>query len=152
VQRIALTLLSLFCYSVAASAPDIKSQFCYLVAAPASDINRILSSCSKDHSHVEMTECVRSDTAKSKKALQEAEASVVNGLSQRNEEPKDIAAMKKAYEAGKDAFQSYRDKQCAFYVAMAAGGNGAHDLRLACEASLNMERAKQLKWAANNWK
>jgi len=118
----------------------------------AAEAGEILSTCSKDHSHVEMSGCIEQSAAKSEATLNAAESTLLDRIAKRDEEPTVVAGMKKAYEEGNEAFKNYRDNECQFYGSMAAGGNGANDLRMACTAALNASRADQLRWVADNWK
>jgi uncharacterized protein YecT (DUF1311 family) len=125
-------------------------------AVHAADMDSLLRGCSKEDSHAEMRECLEKKASSSKARLRIAETTILTLISKRGEEPEYeeaeyIAAMKSAFQSGKQAFQVYRRQQCEFYASMAAGGNGAGDLRLACIAALNTERAEQLRWAYRNW-
>ncbi len=54
-----------------------------------------------------------------------------------------IEAVEGAEEAG-HAFEGYRTSACEAAAKTAAGGNGANDLRLMCQAALNLSRAHWL--------
>jgi len=120
-------------------------------SAHASDIDSILDDCSKDRSHADMSECVQANASASSAALKSAESALLTHISKRREEPVFIARMKKTFEDGTMAFQQYRQKQCDFYASMAAGGNSAGDLRLACITDFNNKRIDELQWASHNW-
>jgi uncharacterized protein YecT (DUF1311 family) len=117
----------------------------------AESISGIIDRCSKEQSHAEMSECLERDASSSNAALQAAEGASVDHMSERKEDSRDLARMHEAFTEASAAFRTYREKQCGAYAAMAAGGNGGHDIYAACVVDLNTGRLDQLKWALRNW-
>ncbi len=117
----------------------------------AGDIDSLIKTCWQNHAHPEMSDCVAQAAADNDVTLLGIEADFLMRLSRREEDPEYIAKLKKAFKEDKQAFQIYRKKKCAFYAAVAASGNGAEDMRLACVAVLNAERSDQLEWVLQNW-
>ncbi len=122
-------------------------------SARAGELEGLLSTCAAHTSdHVGQSECLETKASTSEITLKSSESALLESISKRDEEPDDIATMKKTLRAGTASFRVYRDKECEFYASMAAGGNAAGDLRLACTATLNTKRAEQLQWATENWR
>ena len=122
--------------------------------AKADDIESLLRTCSnKSIDHVQQTECLDAAASESQNALSSAESAFQEYLSKATDvASEDIQRVHNAFSERKHAFEAYRTKQCDFYAAMAMGGNGGHDVRLACTAVLNNEQAQQLRWTVKYWK
>jgi hypothetical protein len=123
----------------------------YPIYVKASNIGATLDPCFNNNStHVEQSECVRELADNSDTELESAEAIVSNKLSKTgNDDPikyDPLFPLKNKFYSGSDSFERYREEEGKFYAAMAMGGNGAHDLRSACLASLNAKRSERLKW------
>jgi uncharacterized protein YecT (DUF1311 family) len=111
----------------------------------------IIGSCSKDNSHVEMSECIEGRAAQSMAQLKAAESKLLRRIEKMDEEQEYILQMKQDLEKANDTFARYRQMQCKFYASMAAGGNSAGNLRQACITELNERRTDQLQWIFQKW-
>src|SRR5262249_54792972 len=95
--------------------------------------------------HAQERKCMENMALTSNDELKSAESAFLASLSKEDYDPQDIAAIKKAFITGSDAFQQYRQKYCDFYASLAAGGSGAGDLRLSCVVVLNNERVNDME-------
>ena len=101
--------------------------------------------CYARASHVEQRECLESASTESDRALTAAEDTIRQRITKWDEQPDYKSASRGAFDSAAAAFRTYRSRQCDFAATTAAGGNGAGDLRLACEIDLNQLRVQRLK-------
>jgi uncharacterized protein YecT (DUF1311 family) len=121
---------------------------CFAGIALGAPIEETISKCWKNHSHVEMSQCVLDVATKAHAELKSAEQLVVAAISKKDEPSEHTQAMRSALEASNLSYRKYQQSQCNFEAAFAAGGNAAHDLRTACNAELDRNRTEQLQaWA-----
>ena len=99
----------------------------------------IIDECWKGNSHVEMSECVSIRALSARSDLESTEKRIRTALIARKDN-----ALLAAFDSTLDSYRSYRSRQCRFQEVVAAKGNGAMDLRSACEAELDIERKEQL--------
>jgi hypothetical protein len=119
------------------------------VQAKGSNIGAILESCSNEKSsHVEQSECLRKLADNSDTELESAKAIVSDKLPKTGNDPLKSDPLEDEFYLGSASFEGYREADCEFYATMAMGGNGAHDLRSACLASLGAKESERLKWVA----
>ena len=105
----------------------------------------IIQECWQGHSHVEMSACVATKAAAARSALAGADQRVSEALAKQSK-----SAWVSLYKSSAQSYQQYRTQQCQFQAALASVGNGATDVRMACEATLDTLRSEQLK-AALGW-
>jgi len=117
----------------------------------AQDFRSTISDCWKDHSHVEMSACVNEQEKSSDFELLQLESELRFRISSWSEEPRLKEQAAKTFDEGARQFLKYRENECNFIAAVAAGGNAAHDLRSACHFQLNLERVHQLQLIRDGW-
>jgi len=116
----------------------------YLILAiaasqPTSMGQSIINECWKGNSHVDMSECVSKRATNARSGLENVEGRIRGALIARKDH-----SLLRAFDSTLGSYRSYRSQQCGFQESIAAKGNGAMDLRLACEAELDIEREEQL--------
>jgi uncharacterized protein YecT (DUF1311 family) len=105
----------------------------------------LIQECWQGHSHVEMSACLATKAAAARSTLAGAEQGVSEALAKQGK-----PAWAALYKSTAQSFQQYRTQQCRLQAALASAGNGATDIRTACEATLDTLRSEQLK-AALGW-
>lgn len=78
------------------------------------------------------------------KRLVNTEARTSNKIAAWDEDVEYRNRSRKALSASNLAFRKYRASQCDYAKSLAAGGNGATDMRLSCAIELTEIRIKQL--------
>jgi uncharacterized protein YecT (DUF1311 family) len=111
--------------------------------AGAADLS--FSPCSEASSHVEQRSCLESLFKETEARLARAEESTLAKLGVWDEEPEYRSVSRKALLASSSAFRMYRTSQCDYVWSLAAGGNGATDMKLSCAIELTESRIKQLE-------
>lgn len=101
--------------------------------------------CSDTSSHVEQRSCLESLFKVAEKRLVQAEESTSAKIAMWNEDSEYRFKSRKALLASNFAFRKYRASQCEYAWSLAAGGNGATDMRLSCAIELTESRIKQLE-------
>lgn len=100
--------------------------------------------CSVASSHVEERSCLESMFEETEKRLVKAEVRTAAKIVAWDEEPEYRNKSRKALSAANLAFRKYRASQCKYAWSLAAGGNGATDMRLSCAIELTESRIGQL--------
>jgi uncharacterized protein YecT (DUF1311 family) len=108
------------------------------------------SDCSTAESHADQRECLGRAASASRAELETVRASLVKRIKSWDEEPvykqRALALLKQSFVR----FERFRNSECEYEAAAAAGGNGAGDMRLQCQVDLNRHYAeslrKQLNW------
>jgi uncharacterized protein YecT (DUF1311 family) len=118
-------------------------------AANAADTaEAIIENCWKGHDHPGMSSCVVARAADAEKKLSSTQQAILTLIDKTRSERGLPGYQREARSTIRNAnrtFEKYRGEQCGYLAAVAAKGNGAEDVRLACETSLNAGRAEQLK-------
>lgn len=98
------------------------------------------------YSQAGMRECLAKKSDESNAALRRAEKQAIGALSKWAEDAPFINLAKEKLRASGQAYERYRDAQCAFAASLGGGaiGNALEMRRLSCLIGLNNERAKQL--------
>lgn len=110
--------------------------------ASAADVSS--EPCSQPSSHVEQRSCLESLLRETDARLVHAEQTTVAKLAAWDEEKEYRSKSQKALLASNSVFRVYRASQCDFVWSLAAGGNGASDMRLSCAIELTENRIRQL--------
>lgn len=123
----------------------------YLLAAVltllalASHADTDKDSCSNLRSHAESRSCLEQTAKLSSQDLKKEEADLAAVIERWDEEKSWRQAITKALQQSSREFEIYRRYQCDFIATVAAGGNGAGDMRLECIIGLNQQRLKELR-------
>jgi len=117
------------------------SALTYMMAGAA---HAIAAPCSGSSSHAEERSCLESMFGEMEKRLVKAEVRTAAQIAAWDEEPEYRNKSRKALSAANLAFRKYRASQCEYAWSLAAGGNGATDMRLSCAIELTESRIKQL--------
>jgi uncharacterized protein YecT (DUF1311 family) len=100
--------------------------------------------CSGASPHAEQRGCLESMFRETEERLVQAEKSTVAKITVWDEDLDYRTKSRKALSASNLAFRKYRASQCEFAWSLAAGGNGATDMRLSCAIELTEGRIRQL--------
>jgi uncharacterized protein YecT (DUF1311 family) len=122
-------------------------------AFAAHDMQAIINTCWQGHDHAGMSACVAGQAQASLLDLAQTENALRLKIRTGAYDPAFPSYQTDALErldAASSAFKLYRTEHCAFQVAIASKGNAAEDIRKACEAVLNEDRADQLR-ATRPW-
>ncbi len=120
---------------------------CLLISTIASGQDAALAEeqCFKLASHAEARACLEARSQQSALAVQQAESSLRAAFLKWDQEPQYRARSIAALNDSSAKFRQYRESQCEFQAAVAAGGNGAGDRRLLCNIGLNLRRTAELQ-------
>lgn len=113
----------------------------YLIAMAAEISHR---PCADASSHVEQRSCLEALYQKTDASLIQVEKSYIEKLANWDGEQHYRLRSRKAFKDSISAFRAYRSSQCEYFWSLAAGGNGATDMRLSCAIELTESRIKQL--------
>jgi len=108
--------------------------------------------CSKASTHVEERKCLEALASEADNRLAQAEKNAIGMIAEWDEEPAYRSQAKKALEASNLAFRKYRTSQCGFAWSLAAGGNGATDMRLSCAIELTENRVRLIESSSHSLK
>ncbi len=100
----------------------------------------IVNRCWEGHDHPQMSACVNEQAAAARSSLAGVELLLRESLARQHK-----AASASLLRSTANSYQAYRTRQCQLQGALASAGNGAAEIRLACEAALDMARSEQLK-------
>ncbi len=114
-------------------------------SVPAAATEKGTPPCAAADSHAEQRRCLASLFKKTDTTLARVEKESLAKVAMRDEDPPYKLASKKALEKSISAFRSYRARQCDVFWSLAAGGNGATDMRLQCAIELTEHRIEQLQ-------
>jgi hypothetical protein len=121
----------------------------YATAATGS----IIDSCWKGHDHAGMSACVASRAATALAELVATQDAIREAIRKGRDEAGFPDFRRDAIshlESADETYKRYRSDQCAYQALLASKGNGADDIRTACEAMLDSDRTVQLK-ASQSW-
>jgi uncharacterized protein YecT (DUF1311 family) len=111
------------------------------LAVPAS----ASTNCGSERSQVGYRECLKIKASQSSVELEQALALLARRIDSWDEELEYRQRARAHLQLSFGRFQRFRDSQCELEASLAAGGNGAGDMRLHCEADLNKQYAKSLR-------
>lgn len=100
----------------------------------------IVSQCWEAHTHAQMSECVYDQAAAARSSLAKSELLLHESLAKQHR-----SASVSLLRSATNSYQVYRTQQCQLQGVLASAGNGAAEIRLACEAALDIARSEQLK-------
>ncbi len=109
-------------------------------APPVPTGQSIVDKCWEGHDHPQMSECVIREAAAARSSLARAELSLRESLAKQHK-----TASVSLLGSTANSYQTYRTQQCRLQGALASTGNGSAEIRLACEAALDILRSEQLK-------
>jgi uncharacterized protein YecT (DUF1311 family) len=108
------------------------------------------SDCSTAESHADQRKCLERAAAATRAELEKAQALLIERIEAWDEEADYRQRAVKLLKQSVARFAEFRDTECEYEAAAAAGGNGAGDMRLQCQIDLNRQYAeslrKQLVW------
>ena len=122
-------------------------------AFAAHNAQAVINACWQGHDHAGMSACVADQAEASLQDLTNTENTIRLAIRNGTYDPAFPTYQTDALadlDAASNAFKLYRTEHCAFQAAVASKGNGAEDVRKACEDVLNSERADQLR-ASKPW-
>lgn len=100
----------------------------------------IVNRCWEGHDHAQMSACVTGKATAARSSLAGVELLLRKSLARQHK-----AASVSLLDSTVNSYQAYRTRQCQLQGALASAGDGAFEIRLACEAALDMARSEQLK-------
>lgn len=124
-------------------------------AQEAANEKQIIAFCSDTYfSQADLLNCVSKKASESSAKLNKAEKEVSRKISAWDEQNSFITGALKKLTQSKDAYLTYRQKQCAFGASLAGGAAGnTHEIRrLACEYELNLVQEHLIQRMTENLK
>ena len=104
-----------------------------------------LATCQAAIDHVEERRCAEQTVAHLSQEIGDVQRLVRERILAWEEDPLCKERALDLFEAAAKQFEIYRKKQCEFEASAAAGGNGAGDMQLDCQARLGAAYLKALK-------
>lgn len=101
--------------------------------------------CGHKSSHAEERACYTELARSSGAELDRVEREIVGQVERWDQEAGDQQRTKSLLLASYERFKAFRTAQCEVEASLAAGGNGADDMRLSCVARLNRSRITELR-------
>lgn len=101
--------------------------------------------CGREKDHVGYRKCLEKKALQSRVKLDQAMALLARRIDSRDEELEYRQRTQARLQQSFGLFQRFRESHCEFESSLAAGGNGAGDMRLQCEAELNSRYTKSLQ-------
>lgn len=114
---------------------------CSAFASPA----YATTDCVTAKDHVGFRECLEKKASQSRVELEQARKLLAKRIGSWDEELVYRQRARAHLQQSFGLFQRFRESHCEFEASLAAGGNGAGDMRLHCEADLNNQYAKSLR-------
>lgn len=112
-------------------------------AANSATVELTINECWNGNDHSGMSNCVARRATSARDNLQTAEQAMrVNILASQHNF---LSPIRKRFESSIASYHKYREQQCSLREALASVGNGAAEIKLACEAELDSTRSEQLK-------
>jgi uncharacterized protein YecT (DUF1311 family) len=118
--------------------------FAALAAIATRAENQQLVECEKMDGHADSRACLEKLSSSLSDQLQDTEKRAVGSLLTWKEDETYKSSSIKAFLESIVAFRKYQTEQCDFTWSLAAGENGAGDMRLSCEIELSEQRIKQI--------
>lgn len=94
------------------------------------------ASCEVPTDHVEQRQCLERKVAQLAQEVQSAQELVRARIDAWDEEPYYKSKSLALFNEAASQFQAYQASQCEFEASVAAGGNGAGDMKLDCQINL----------------
>jgi uncharacterized protein YecT (DUF1311 family) len=108
------------------------------------------SDCSTTESHADQRKCLERAASATWAKLEKAQALLIERIQAWDEEVDYRKTATRRLKRSSARFEEFRNTECEYEAAAAAGGNGAGDMRLQCQIDLNKQYAeslrKQLVW------
>src|ERR1700674_5448546 len=114
----------------------------YLFGATASAAalaETTMSKCSKGSNHRGLSRCVSQRSASARANLEASENAVREAIAKSREGASYLKPVQEKFDASVRSYRMYRRDQCQLQEAFAAKGNGAAEIRKACEADLDVK-------------
>lgn len=103
------------------------------------------SDCATADSHAGQRECLERAASASRAELEKARASLAKRIQAWDEASDYRQRSLRLLTNSFMRFERFRDAECEYEAASAAGGNGAGDMRLECKVSLNRAYTESLR-------
>lgn len=132
--------------------PRFRTGLLYALAClTAAGMAHANSDCSTAQSHADQRKCLEGAASESRARLAQARVLITNRIQAWDEEPvyrqRALTLLKESFLR----FERFRDAECEYEAAAAAGGNGAGDMRLQCQIGLNREYTESLHRQLNRY-
>jgi uncharacterized protein YecT (DUF1311 family) len=101
--------------------------------------------CDTGGSHANQRQCLERAASTSRAELEKAQSLLVERIQAWDEEPDYRLRAIKLLKQSFARYAEFRDTECEYEAAAAAGGNGAGDMRLQCQIDLNRQYAESLR-------
>lgn len=101
--------------------------------------------CSAIETQVEQRECLETLAAKTEGEVERFEGQLRSRIALWEQGPVHISRSLALFEQERVAYRAYRQTHCALLASSVAGGNGASDMRAACEFDLDRDRIEAVK-------
>ena len=119
--------------------------FALMPSASAATVNATLSECSKGNDHPRVSQCVFDRASSARSELAAAERVIRMKIEKSSEDLSYMKPIQQRFEASVLSYQRYRDEQCGLYQTLSNMSIYTEEIKLACEAMLDSDRAQQLR-------
>lgn len=113
--------------------------------ANAAAVDATINECSKGNDHPRVSQCVFDRATSARSDLNATERAMRVRIEQSSEDVSYLKPIQQRFEASVLSYQRYRDEQCGLYQTLSNMSMYAEEIKLACEAMLDSDRAQQLK-------
>jgi uncharacterized protein YecT (DUF1311 family) len=117
--------------------------------AEAIPVDQAIKECWESNDHRGLSLCISKRATTAQENLETVENAMREAIAKSKEQANYLQPVQQSFEASVKSYRNYRTTQCQLREALAAMGNGATEIRLACETELDTNRAEQLK--AGKW-
>jgi len=104
-----------------------------------------LQKCSDADTPAEERTCLETLSHRTNAKLAKLEKEALERVDAWEQEDSYRAATRKSLVDSSQLFKQYRRSQCGLFQSLAAGGNGASDMKLACSIEVTKDRVRQMK-------
>jgi hypothetical protein len=101
--------------------------------------------CTRHETHVAYRTCLERLAAQAEAALEHQENALRSMMGRWNEASEIRERSLRQFDLDTAAYRRYRQARCDYVASKAAGGNGAHDMRLSCQIELDRQRFAMIK-------
>ncbi|MBW8897346.1 MAG: DUF1311 domain-containing protein [Massilia sp.] len=118
---------------------------CFLACFMIAGYVHASSDCSTAESHADQRSCLERAASATRAKLETTQALLITRIEAWDESAGDRQRAVKLLKQSVARFAQFRDTECEYEAAAAAGGNGAGDMRLQCQIDLNRQYAESLR-------
>jgi hypothetical protein len=118
-------------------------------SANAATVVATLKECLKGNDHARVTQCVVGRAKSARGNLEAAERAMRVKIKKSSDDVSYVNPVRQRFEASILSYRRYRGEQCGLYQTLSNMSVYNEEIKLACEAMLDSDRAQQLKQGIN---